>query len=602
MKQIMHFAKILHSYTGKILYFNLLAMILISIFEGAGIFLLLPLISLTGMLNLKLQEDFFISRFFGFLQEIPQAQSLTLILSIYVLIMLGHSFFQRNQTILNSKIQQNFTRYLREETYKAILLANWEFFLRNRRSDLVNAMINEIARVSGGTHLFLNFISSFIFTIIQIGIACLLSTEMTLFVLTFGFILSFFSRTFIKKSNSLGRNNVELSQAYLAGITDHFNGIKDIKSNSLEEYHINWFKYLNEKMEANVIEMMNLKTKSQFIYKVVSTFLIVSFVYISIKIFNGQSAQLLLILVIFSRLWPRITSIQSNLEQLGSVIPSFQNIIDMQKQCSEAKELDEKKLQQAKSIYINQGLECKDIDFRYNNEVSTYALNNINLTIPANSMTAVVGRSGAGKSTLIDIIMGLNKPEKGEVLIDGKILNMDNLLSLRNSTSYIPQDPFLFNSSIRENLLIINPKATDNEIWEALELSSAADFVRKLPTGLETLIGDRGIKLSGGERQRIVLARAILRKPKILILDEATSALDTENERKIQESIERLKGRMTIICIAHRLSTIQNADQVIVLERGEIIQMGGYDQLANEKRGVFRMLLGKQLEAVNTVI
>lgn len=133
---------------------------------------------------------------------------------------------------------------------------------------------------------------------------------------------------------------------------------------------------------------------------------------------------------------------------------------------------------------------------------------------------------------------------------------------------------------------------------EALDFSSAAEFVNKLPQGLDTIIGDRGIKLSGGERQRLVLARAFLRKPSILILDEATSALDTENEKKIQQAIERLKGKMTIIVIAHRLSTIRNADQVIVLEEGEVVQQGQFNQLAQDKKNIFSHLLGNQMKFV----
>ena len=158
----------------------------------------------------------------------------------------------------------------------------------------------------------------------------------------------------------------------------------------------------------------------------------------------------------------------------------------------------------------------------------------------------------------------------------------------------MPQEPFLFNATFRENLLMIEPDATEEQIWEALEFSSAAEFVKKLPQGLDTLIGDRGIRLSGGERQRIVLARAILRKPSILVLDEATSALDTENERKIQQAIEQLKGKMTVIVIAHRLSTIRNADQVIVLDKGKIIQRGEFNQLAKEETGMFSHLLQNQ--------
>src|SRR5690625_1410551 len=203
-------------------------------------------------------------------------------------------------------------------------------------------------------------------------------------------------------------------------------------------------------------------------------------------------------------------------------------------------------------------------------------------------MTAIVGKSGAGKSTLIDLLMGLNQPEKGAVLIDGKKLTSDKLQSLRQSISYVAQEPFLFNTSVRENLVLVEENASEEQIWEALEFSSAAEFVSKLPEGLDTVIGDRGIKLSGGERQRLVLARAILRKPSILVLDEATSALDTENESKIQQELARLNRKMTIIVIAHRLSTIRNADQVVVLDEGEVVQIGGFKQLSNEKKGVFR--------------
>ena len=181
-------------------------------------------------------------------------------------------------------------------------------------------------------------------------------------------------------------------------------------------------------------------------------------------------------------------------------------------------------------------------------------------------------------------------------MVDGTPLLGDKILSLRQSVSYVAQDPFLFNSSIRENLMLVEPNASEEQLWEALKFSASDEFVSRLPMGLDTVIGDRGIRISGGERQRIVLARAILRKPSILVLDEATSALDTENETKIQQTLDRLKNNMTIIVIAHRLSTIRNADQVIVLEKGKIIQKGGYQQLSKEAKGTFSQLLSYQAE------
>lgn len=595
MKQVFYFTKRLHSLSGRILYFNLVGMVLISLFEGVGILLLIPLINLSGIIDVNSNSAPAISWLSTFFHSFPKSLSLIFVLGVYILLIIGQSFFQRKQTILNVKIQQNFIRHLREDIYMSLLQANWAFFLNKRKSDIINLMTNEITLVSAGTNMFLQFLTSIVFTMIQLGIAFWLSPQLTVFVLLFGIAIIFFSRKLINNSNKLGKETYDLSQMYIAGITDHFNGIKDIKSNMLEESHLNWFRGLSKKMEENRIKLVKLNTISQFIYKVVSAFLIATFMFFSIKMFQAQPAQLMLIIVIFSRLWPRFSGIQSNLEQLGSIIPSFKALIELQNQCDASKELNERELHLIKPISLMEGLECRNVSFRYNLDEPVNALQNINLQVPANRMTAIVGRSGAGKSTLIDLLMGLNQPETGQVLIDGNPLTNNNLLVLRRSISYVPQDPFLFNGTIRENLLIIDQNASEETIWESLEFAAAADFIKKLPNGLDTLIGDRGIKLSGGERQRLVLARAILRKPSILVLDEATSALDTENESKIQEALERLKGTMTILVIAHRLSTIKNADQVIVLDQGKIIQQGQYSQLANEKRGMFSSLLRKQM-------
>ncbi|MNZ92994.1 Heterocyst differentiation ATP-binding protein HepA [compost metagenome] len=317
-------------------------------------------------------------------------------------------------------------------------------------------------------------------------------------------------------------------------------------------------------------------------------------------LFQGQGAQLLLITVIFSRLWPRFTALQSNLENIAAAVPAFKGIMELQRDCRKSKELqgishiDGSEIE---PLVISQQLECRQVYYRYDRREPDYTLEAINMTIPANRMTAIVGPSGAGKSTLIDLLMGLIKPERGQVLIDGKEMSDADILSLRSSISYVPQDPFIFHGTIRDNLLMVDPDATEDVMWEALSFSSAAEFVRKLPKRLDTVIGDRGARLSGGERQRLVLARAILRRPSILILDEATSALDTVNETKIQAAIERLKGFMTVIVIAHRLTTIRNADQVIVMDKGKIVQTGQYDKLTEEETGLFSSLLDHQMQA-----
>lgn len=572
-------------------------MMFISLLDGLGILLLIPMISMSGIVNLDTGNSP-VSGIFSFFQDIPSSLGLPIILAIYVLIVIGQNVMQRQITIQNNKIQQGFFRFLRIETYESLLHANWSLFIKHRKSDLINILTAEIARSSAGIYSFLQFMASLIFTFIQICLALWLSPNITVFVLLCGLFLLFFNRKFLKRSLALGSRNYTLGKEYLSGVTDQINGIKDIKSNTLEQSRMDWFRTITKGMQDEQIEYTNLKTTSQMYYKIASAVLIAGFIFIAVNMFNAQAGQLMLIIVIFSRLWPRVAGIQGSLEQIATMLPSFKAVKALQDECRNAKEFTLQENDELHPMRIDKGIECQDVSFCYHqNSPASYALKDISFIIPANKMTAIVGPSGAGKSTLIDILMGLNTPAKGQVFIDGNLLTKDNLLSLRSSISYVPQDPFLFNTTIRENMLIVKPEATEVQIWEALEFA-AADFVKKLPKGLDTLIGDRGIRLSGGERQRIVLARAILRKPSVLVLDEATSALDTENESKVQEAIDRLKGKMTIIVIAHRLSTIRNAEQVIVLEEGSIVQQGEYHELAKDKKNVFGKLLGNQLEVI----
>ncbi|PLR68723.1 ABC transporter ATP-binding protein [Bacillus sp. UMB0893] len=597
MESVSYFMKQLHKFAGRSLYYSFFGMIVIGFLDSIGIFLLIPLLSITGIFNMETNQSFPLSDFFTFFQTFPPKYSLIIVLGLYISIILAQNIFQRQLSMLSTSIQQGYLRHLKEEVYRGLLQARWKYFLYKRKSDLNNIMASEINRVAGGTHFFLQFIASLLFTAVQVAIALWLSPLLTGLVIFFGIILSFFSRKLIKQSKNLGGETYELSKAYFAGISDHMNGIKDIKSNNLEGFHYNWFRNISIKMESNVNELAKVRANSQFLYKVSSGTLIAIFMYFAISLFYAKTAELMLIVLIFSRLWPKFTGIQSDLEQIAATIPSFKALISLLKTCEEEREILNWDQNSEHSLEVNIEIKCTNVSFRYHENDSEYALRNINLSIPSNQMTAIVGRSGAGKSTLIDILMGLMTPKEGLVSIDGTPLGDKNLLMLRRTISYVPQDPFLFNTTIRENLLLIRQDATDVEIWESLEFSSAADFVKKLPNGLDTMIGDRGIRLSGGERQRLVLARAILKKPSILVLDEATSALDTVNEAKIQQALTRIKGKMTIIVIAHRMSTIRNADQVIVLENGEVIQTGGYHQLSLDKKGMFRQLLGNQLKA-----
>lgn len=596
MKDLFYFIRKMHHFAGVKLYINMIMTLLISLLDGIGIYLIVPLLSVIGVFDTNLDGIPLVSTLQNFINSWSFELNLPMILALYVLIVGGQALLQRSQILLNGKILQGFIRTLRVETYQGLLRAKWEFFLRRRKSDFNHVMTNELGRVNYGTSLFLQMITSALFTVIQIGLALWLSPMLTLVVLVSGGLLALFGRRFIKKSKHIGEQTTELSKYYFAGISDHFNGIKDIKSNRLEKSHIDWFNNLSRKMEHNFIQFGKMNSLSQLIYRLSSVILVAGFVYLALEVLHTPAEQLIVVVLIFSRLWPRFISIQSNTEQLASNFPAFQAMRKLQMEYETGQELgDVTAVSKPHEFRMEQGIECRNVDYRYDPNSSVYALWDINVRIPANRMTAIVGKSGAGKSTLIDMLMGLIQPEKGEVLIDGVSLRDDQqLLGLRGAIGYVAQDPFLFNESIRDNLKLVAPNADDEELWEALRFSASEEFVRKLPQGLDTVIGDRGIRLSGGERQRVVLARAILKRPSILVLDEATSALDSENEKLIQNALELLKGSMTIIVIAHRLSTIRNADQVIVMEEGSVIQQGGYHQLSQESKGTFKQLLNYQ--------
>ncbi|NEW07138.1 ABC transporter ATP-binding protein [Paenibacillus sp. SYP-B3998] len=597
MRDMIFYIRKMYAIIGYKLFLNIITMIFVSLIDGIGIYLLLPMLSIIGILNFDIQKSIPIPWISQSLESLSGVLNLPLVLVFYIAIVAAQALLQRNQAILNMKTQQIFIKALRFETYRALMEANWKFFLKKRRSDFSHVLTTELARVGQGTNFMLQLTASIIFTTIQIGLAFLLSVKLTALILISGLIIFVVLRKNVKRAKKLGDRSSELSQSYYVGITEHFNGMKDIKSNRLEKSHLIWFLTLCQRIQANAVNFVKLNTNTQFMHKTSAAVLVAGFILLSFEVLHVSAGQLMLIIIIFSRLWPRFTSIQSSLEYIVSMFSAFKALLELQKECKASQELTSQDYNdELTALQIQDGIRCKHVYFRYSDEDTEYALRDITMFIPANGMTAIVGKSGAGKSTLIDILMGLIQPEKGEILIDGEPLSRENLFSLRSSISYVSQDPFLFHSSIRENLNLVVPDASEEQMWEALTFSASDEFVRGLPQGLDTVIGDRGVRLSGGERQRLVLARAILRRPSILVLDEATSALDSEHELKIQEALERLKGSMTIIVIAHRLSTIRNADQVIVLDKGEIIQQGGYYQLSKESRGMFSRLLGYQTE------
>jgi ABC-type multidrug transport system fused ATPase/permease subunit len=220
------------------------------------------------------------------------------------------------------------------------------------------------------------------------------------------------------------------------------------------------------------------------------------------------------------------------------------------------------------------------------------------LTIKAGQKVALVGASGAGKSTIMQLVLRFHESQDGTILVDGKPMKSYDITEYRQNLALVPQEVLLFGGSIKENILYGKPDATDAEIIEAAKKSNSWDFIQQFPEGLETIVGERGIKLSGGQRQRIAIARAILRNPSILLLDEATSSLDAESEKVVQDALNLLMENRTSIIIAHRLATIREVDKIYVLDGGVIVEEGTHDELSERKNGIYANLAKLQFDLV----
>jgi len=238
---------------------------------------------------------------------------------------------------------------------------------------------------------------------------------------------------------------------------------------------------------------------------------------------------------------------------------------------------------------LEEGIRFEQVSYKYKTSAGAFQLGPVDVVIPRSRMVALVGPSGSGKSTLIDLVAALLLPDAGRITVDGADLRDYNLMSYRRKVGYVTQDIFLLNESVLSNIRFTDESISEEDARKAAETAYAADFIEELPAGYDTMLGEHGARLSGGQKQRISLARALARRPEILILDEATSALDSESERRIQQAVEKLAGSVTIIAIAHRLSTVRNADYLYVFDEGKIAEQGTYDELLAQGGKLFRM-------------
>lgn len=470
---------------------------------------------------------------------------------------------------------------LRKQIFEQLQAFNLSYFAKTRTGELIHSITAETNQVMQAFNVVSIFISKGCVLVIYVMSMFFLSWQLTIIsVMMFG-LLSVGISTLLHRVREASFAKTTAAKHYSSVSLEFINGIRTIQASAAQEFERQRFNKANTNfLEAATKAVSIIAVTEPLSEGVATTILIVMLVLaFTILIPNGhlQAASLLTFLFVLFRIMPIRRQLDGARVQFSSFQGSLENLKELLR-------TDDKSFFQDGTIQfsgLKRAIEFISVDFGYDS--SSSVLQNITLTIQRGQMTALVGASGAGKTTLVDLIPRFNDPTQGKILVDGIELHEFEINSLRRKLAFVSQDTFIFNTSVRNNIAYAIDDVDEAAIYEAARLANALEFILEMPDGFETQLGDRGIRLSGGQRQRIAIARALLRNPDILILDEATSALDSVSERLIQESLEKLAVGRTVIAIAHRLSTIVRADKVVVLEQGQIVEQGGYQELLQQR-------------------
>lgn len=510
---------------------------------------------------------------------------------IVVSIFLKNLFLYLSYYILNP-MKNKIVNSLRSDLYHKILHLPIGYFTEKRKGDLISRITNDIGEVENSVVGTLEgWVRDPLTIIVNFAFLFYLSPQLTLFLLIFipiiGFVIGRISR-------SLKKQSLEAAIKYgesVSVLDETLGGLRVIKAFNIESLLKNKFFRIND-------ELLTAKNKIGYrrdLASPMSEFLgVVVFAailwYGGSKIISGtiplEGSAFIGYLALFYNIINPAKSISlafSNMQKGSAAIGRIEEVLKT------PVTVDDNPNGKLLNTF-NDKIQFRNVRFAYDDAV---ILDNINLTIDKGKTIALVGSSGAGKSTLADLVPRFHDVTSGEVLVDGINIKEYSLHSVRSLMSIVTQEPILFNDSITNNIRLGKAEATDEEIIQAAKIANAHNFIIQKEHGYNTNIGDRGTKLSGGERQRLTIARALIKNPPILILDEATSSLDTESERLVQDAINNMMQNRTSIVIAHRLSTIRHADEIIVLQRGKIVERGTHDQLLSNG-GFYKRLVEMQ--------
>ena len=515
---------------------------------------------------------------------------LVTLLMIFIALVVAQALLSRAKALFNQRTIQDVSAQLRTRLFESISYARWEALHNRRSSDLNHALTHDIDNVMGSIGSVLAIVQACLMLAIYLVLALLISWPMALFAFVIGGALFLALYPLRRRANRHGKRLIAMYQDQNATVLEFIGSIRLAKLFAAEDRQVREYSGNVGRIRGAVLDFAALSTWGGVFFQIGAALVAALFVYLAIEVFALDFARLATLLVVFARIAPRFSAIQENVQTFLTEAPAFANYRRNADHFDAHRE--EPALSGATAPSLRESIGLSGVGMTYSG-ADTPSLRDVTLEIPKGQIVAMIGPSGSGKSTLADLMAGLFAPTAGTVTIDGVAIDAANRRAWRPTVASVPQESQLPHTTLASNLRLGNAHATEAEIWDALERANIAELVRALPDGLETVAGDRGTRFSGGERQRFALARALLRKPQLLILDEATSALDWENQRMIVAAITALRGELTILTIAHRPSLVSFADHVVALENGRIVEQGSYSELAaRDESKIARMISG----------
>ena len=487
------------------------------------------------------------------------------------------------------RLRLNMMERIRNELYSKLTHQSLHFYHTSKKGDILSAVTNEVQEVENSL---VNALQAwvkepFIVIVYFIGLFYI-SPTLTLFTIVFLPVSGLLIASLTNKLRKYSHYNMGLLGKILSHTEETISGIRVIQSFAAEKYSINGFKKINREFSYTSKKMFSRRELVMPLSETLGiTVVVIIIMYGGYLLVTNQSILTGSLFITYLALYSQIIQPLKNISQASGNIQ--RGIVAGEKLFSlldEPVKIEEKANTVEKQAF-NDSIELRNVSFRYTTQD---VLSKINLTIPKKKSIALVGESGSGKSTLADLISRFYDPTQGQVLIDGIDAKDIKLTHLRSLVSFVSQDAVLFNDTIFNNIAFGNPHASLEKVKQAAAVANADSFIEQTDDGYNTFIGDRGMNLSGGQRQRLTIARAVFKDAPILILDEATSSLDMESERLVQDAINNMMAHCTSIIIAHRLSTIRHVDEIIVLQKGVIVERGNHEELLKKQGYYYRLV------------